>query len=348
MPESDSAYGALLARYPNAIVIGLTATPFRGRKQIFEGSQARWRKVYEIDILTLLEQGYLVNVRSAPGFSADSQYSTLNEDSDLAERSQLAIHQASTFTGLDHRNAIIVFARDIAHAEMITAMLTDANEQAFLVHSRMQEQDQSDAFTRFEQSSGRRWLVNVGMVTTGVDLPFVDCLVLMRHISSIALYVQVVGRGMRVYPQKRDCLLLDFADNVSRHGCIDDLAFDKQKHSAAGNGTKSCPECRTFNSLVARFCRHCGIEFTFKLHLNEMASHAPVLSRDIRVSEVKAVSVKHRDNLFIHSIETASTDVVTLVQRSKKKISSGTVISYEHLKDGNFKLLRLINSPSMA
>ncbi|MCE2571753.1 DEAD/DEAH box helicase [Motilimonas eburnea] len=343
VPEDDSAYAALLAQYPDAIVIGLTATPFRGRKQIFEGSKARWRKVYEIDILTLIEQGYLVGVHSVPGFGDDSEYSTLNDDADLEARSASAIHQAIRINTSDQRNAILVFARDISHAVMLTQFLTDAGEAAFIVHSKQPEIEQEQAFRLFSNPHGRRWLVNVGMLTTGVDLPFVDAIVLMRHISSIALYIQIVGRGMRVHPNKRDCLLSDFADNVNRHGCIDDLVFDQIKLSGAGNGAKPCPNCRAFNPLVAKTCSRCGEAFSFKLHLNDLASHAPVLSRDIRVSKVISVNVAKTDNVYLHSIATESGDNVTLVQRSVKTIGTGTKISYERIKDEHFKLLRLIS-----
>ena len=62
----------------------------------------------------------------------------------------------------------------------------------------------------------RRWLL-----TTGYDEPGIDCIVLLRPTRSTGLYVQMVGRGFRLHPDKTNTLVLDFAGVVAMHGPVD-------------------------------------------------------------------------------------------------------------------------------
>jgi type I site-specific restriction endonuclease len=60
-------------------------------------------------------------------------------------------------------------------------------------------------------------LCNVLVLTEGFDLPLVDCVIMARPTQSRALYVQCLGRGLRLAPAKKDCLILDLTDNCLRH-----------------------------------------------------------------------------------------------------------------------------------
>ena len=62
----------------------------------------------------------------------------------------------------------------------------------------------------------------MNILTTGSNFPIADMCVLIRATESTALYVQIVGRVMRLYPNKKR-FLLDYGGNVLRHGCIDDV-----------------------------------------------------------------------------------------------------------------------------
>ena len=66
-------------------------------------------------------------------------------------------------------------------------------------------------------------LCNVGVLTEGWDAPRTDCIALLRPTQSIGLYVQMCGRGMRIHDDKTNCLLLDYGENVARHGCLDEV-----------------------------------------------------------------------------------------------------------------------------
>ena len=79
-----------------------------------------------------------------------------------------------------------------------------------------------------------KYLANVNVFTTGFDAPNVDCVVLLRSTLSPGLYYQMVGRGFRLFPGKRDCLVLDFGRNILRHGPVDLLKVTGSKPEAGG------------------------------------------------------------------------------------------------------------------
>lgn len=109
-----------------------------------------------------------------------------------------------------------------------------------------------------------KYLVNVNVLTTGFDAPNVDCVVLLRSTVSAGLFYQMVGRGFRNHPGKADCLILDYGQNLLRHGPVDLLtAKQKKAKRSAGDETpgKVCPECQTVNASGVRTCIDCGHSF---------------------------------------------------------------------------------------
>lgn len=58
----------------------------------------------------------------------------------------------------------------------------------------------------------------VGILTEGTDIPRIDCILMARPTRSSVLFQQMFGRGMRLYPGKQDCTVIDFVDNFERAG----------------------------------------------------------------------------------------------------------------------------------
>jgi DNA repair protein RadD len=84
--------------------------------------------------------------------------------------------------------------------------------------------------------------------------------VLLRPTQSTGLYVQICGRGMRLAPGKTDCLVLDYGDNIARHGPITAVKPKEQK-SEAKPGTKVCPACDAEVPVHRIECPECGAMF---------------------------------------------------------------------------------------
>lgn len=103
-----------------------------------------------------------------------------------------------------------------------------------------------------------KYLVNVNVLTTGFDAPNVDCVVLMRATVSAGLSYQMIGRGFRICPGKQDCLVLDFGENIQRHGPVDCITPKQKKGEKGERPGKICPNCRTVVSAGVMVCPDCG------------------------------------------------------------------------------------------
>jgi DNA repair protein RadD len=115
-----------------------------------------------------------------------------------------------------------------------------------------------EAFRRGEL----RCLTGVNVFSVGFNIPQVDLIAMLRPTLSTGLYVQQVGRGTRKADGKENCLILDFAGNVRRHGPVDAVSVNTQERINPGDVlTKTCPQCREENALAAKTCSCCGHEF---------------------------------------------------------------------------------------
>jgi DNA repair protein RadD len=114
------------------------------------------------------------------------------------------------------------------------------------------------------KSGQLRCLVNCNVLTTGFDATNIDCVVILRATCSPGLFYQMCGRGFRLHPGKEDCLVLDYGENIQRHGPLDAPDYGEAScRNSEGGGTapkKICPACEEDLPLAAREC-DCGFIF---------------------------------------------------------------------------------------
>lgn len=144
-----------------------------------------------------------------------------------------------------------------------------------------------------------RYLVNVNVLTTGFDAPNVDCVCLLRATVSAGLYYQMVGRGFRLSPGKVNCLVLDFGQNIKRHGPVDRVKGEGKKGDKTGGPvSKMCPECRTVVAGGVSVCPDCGHawperEFEPK-HDGRSDADEPLSTNKPKVEELEVLGVEYR------------------------------------------------------
>ena len=234
---------------PNLRVIGLSATPYRMNEGfIYEiGPNNRsvdkeqrldhtfFKKcVYQIRARTLIDMGYLTNptIGSIGAENYQTMGMTLNnagnfnkDDIDRAYhghgRKTAAIVMDVVEKSRDRRG-VIIFAATVAHAHEVLASLPPSISRIMTSQDTDQKECKTivDAFKRQEV----KYLVNVGKLTTGFDAPHVDVVALLRATESVGLLQQIIGRGLRLFDGKDDCLILDYAENLERH-CPDGDIF---------------------------------------------------------------------------------------------------------------------------
>ena len=130
----------------------------------------------------------------------------------------------------EKRKKILVFACDILHARFLTLWLkTKFNISAEYVDSSLHESRNISRIRKFREKSGKvgKVLINTNMLTTGFDVPDVDCVVMGRPVISTVEYTQMIGRGMRG-PRMggtKEVWIVDFDDQVQLSEQMQDQAI---------------------------------------------------------------------------------------------------------------------------
>ena len=255
-----------------ARILGVTATPYRLNWGYIYGDvktqnpALNWFPdlTYSIDITTLRKQGYLCELEkwghSAPDLSrvAISQANGDYKENELSAEMSKEVHLESAVNAVREyaadRRHIVVFAVTIEHAELLSNRFCHAGYSAAFVHSKMKKATVAAILVAF--ADGRvNVLVNVGKLTEGWDCPQTDCVVLCRPTKSAALYVQMVGRGLRIAEGKDKCLLLDLAGCLEEHGAPEDPVI-KNKPPKKTEWVE-CPNCGKENEVTAIECAGC-------------------------------------------------------------------------------------------
>lgn len=214
---SDS-YRRVLDHFPEANVLGVTATPDRGdMKNLGEFFDS---KAYEYSMTAAIREGYLCPIRAQMipleldigGVSISNGDFAVGDIGHALEPylEQIAREMAHYCKG----RKTVVFLPLIATSQKFRAMLEDAGLRAAEVNGN--SEDRSEVLADFE--AGRYdVLCNSMLLTEGWDCPSVDCIVILRPTKVRSLYQQMVGRGMRLSPGKEHLLLLDFLWMTARH-----------------------------------------------------------------------------------------------------------------------------------
>jgi len=286
-------------------VIGFTATPFRmGTGYLHLGKDAFFDKIiFSIPLKTLQKRKKLCQVSSKqPSVTLDtSSISKTSKGEFISKELSLAFDRKRITSDIvdnvlqylkknnEVRKKWLVYAIDIKHAENIKECLEERGIKTLILHNKIKV-DRNELFRQFIED-GFQAIVSVAMLTTGVDIPEVDLLVLMRPTNSAGLHVQIIGRGMRWSDLKKNCLVLDYAGNLERNGPIDKPIIERKRQGKGGGEpmTKICGHCAEIVAIATRICPCCGEKFLFKHHLNANASEANILASTNwhKVTEVK-------------------------------------------------------------
>ena len=282
-PAGDGMYRTLLDELriinPKLRIVGLTATPYRlGHGLVFGEGRVFSELVYDVSVVRLMdwpsEDGgpFLTTVRGKRGETPDlsrvhhrgceflaAELDTIMEDTERVGRAVDEILRHSV-----DRKAWLVFCCSVKHAHMVECELAGRGVNVATVTGETPGAERDTIIARFKAGELRA-LVNVNVLTTGFDAPQVDLVVLLRPTESPGLYYQMVGRGFRLSPGKADCLVLDLAGNIERHGAIETLN-DRIKNPDGGQPApvKSCDSCNEINPAGAAKCIACEAPF-FKI-----------------------------------------------------------------------------------
>jgi DNA repair protein RadD len=107
-----------------------------------------------------------------------------------------------------NRKACMIFSSNVKHAKEILSYLPEGQGQIVLGDT---ENEKRDEIINDFKAQKYKYLVNVSVLTTGFDAPHVDVIAIMRPTESVSLYQQIIGRGLRLSADKKECFILDYA-----------------------------------------------------------------------------------------------------------------------------------------
>jgi superfamily II DNA or RNA helicase len=267
-------YQRILEAYPNALVIGLTATPCRGDGK---GLGNIFGELVECpDVGELIKLGFLVGTTvyapSTPDLTGVNVQRGDYVERQLAERmdnAQLVGDVVSHWHRLASDRQTVVFASGVGHSVHIRDEFRRAGVNAEHIDGTTPTEERDGILRRLAEGQVQV-VTNYGVLTEGWDSPAVSACVLARPTKNMGLYRQMVGRVLRPAPGKTDALVLDHAGCTLEHGFVEEpvawtLRTDKRaenptqtaRKQGEAPGLKECPECGALRQ-AGKPCGACG------------------------------------------------------------------------------------------
>lgn len=221
----SSSYRKLLVDLSPNFLVGLTATPWRGDEQTLDSLFGS--PVFTMDVVEGMQRGFLAEV--------DYRMLTDGIDwDDVARQSRngLTIKELNTYLLMpDRDNAmvqvvadkmralaeprVLLFCRSIDHAERLRPLLSSLGIRAALLHSGLSREERFRNLTSFRNGE-IQLLLSIEMLNEGIDVPDVNLVGFLRVTHSRRIFVQQLGRGLRISPRKKKVVVLDFVADVRR------------------------------------------------------------------------------------------------------------------------------------
>jgi DNA repair protein RadD len=257
-------YHSLTELYPNAVFIGHTATPIR---MDGTGLGDFWDEI--ITLLTYqeaIDQGWLVKPRYFTPYTPDlTGIPTKGGDYDdaytekLLNTSQLVGGIVEHYARFARDRQGIVYAIRRTHGRSLTSEFSAAGFNVEYIDGETDAEIRRGLLDRFKRGV-TQIIVNVGVLTEGIDVPCASAIVLARPSKSVIYHLQTIGRGLRTHEGKTDCMILDHASNVDRLGMCEDYGTWALKRTT---GKKPpAPRTRTLKEPpIIHTCENCGQEF---------------------------------------------------------------------------------------
>jgi DNA repair protein RadD len=271
----SETYRKIIAQYPNAVLLGLTATPCRGDGR---GLGNIFDIIVECpQVADLIAQRYLVRTRVYAPIDPDLRGVETRQgdyvESQLAgrmDRTDLVGDIVTHWHKYGERRRTVCFAVNVAHSLHIRNEFIASGVRAEHIDGSTPKLERDAVLARL--ASGETELVSNCMVLTeGWDMPEVGCCILARPTKKMGLYRQMIGRVLRPAEGKHNALVLDHSGAVFRHGFVEDpveWTLDPEKRAAspthaarlaAGHRSRllECSQCGSIRT-AGEACEHCG------------------------------------------------------------------------------------------
>lgn len=291
-------YKQVIAAAGNPPLLGLTGTPCRldgrGLGELFDTI------IPTCSTGDLIAEGLLAPIRYyAPtkpdlsGIRSRAGDFALDQLAEAVDRPSIIGDAVAHYRKYAHGRRAVAFCVSIAHAEHTAAAFTQAGYRAVAISGNSTREERQAALTGLRQGT-IDIVCNCALWVAGVDCPEIGCVILLRPTKSLTMYLQSVGRGLRIAPGKPDLIVLDHASCVFTHGLPQDprdWTLDAKPKPAGKQApaVRECPECFACHE-PAPVCPACG-----HVYQREAVARGPE-ERDGELVEVDPAALRRERN----------------------------------------------------
>lgn len=275
----SASYLKLLKHFPNALVLGFTATPQRlgtgGLGEVFD------KLIESVSTKWLIENHYLAPYHYYGVQLADAtKLHTKNGDYDKVEveelmnRSAIFGNTVENWLKIAKDKKTIIYCASIKTSIRTAKAFQDAGITAAHLDGKTPKLERERIVSEF-RAGKIMVLSNVDLFGEGFDVPDCEAVVLLRPTKSLTLHVQQSMRSMRYDPNNPDkvAIILDHVGNYRLHGLPDDerewTLESKAKKKQDEAPIKTCPQCFSVVPKTAHKCPYCGCEFKAEVKEHE-------------------------------------------------------------------------------
>lgn len=280
----------------NVIAIGLSATPFT------KGLGKTYDRVVNVTTTNkLIHDGFLspfeIYAASEPDMTGAKVVAGEWTDDEVAERSMPIVGDC-VVEYLKHGNdkKFIAFGCNVTHCEALKEQFLSAGIPCELYTYKDGDEKKAELVNEFKKpDSVIKGLISVSALAKGFDVPDVEVVIMARPLrSSLSEHIQILGRGLRIYPGKEKCVILDHSGNCKRFWddmqeflengvsklCDGKPKDKKEKKEKPEKEPKKCPNCFHLHD-PSPVCPKCGFVYKIKTDIRHEAGELHKLNGSV-------------------------------------------------------------------
>ena len=280
----------------SAIIIGLSATPCRSDQR---GLGVIYQDIVECrKIRDLISDGYLVpavyygarelpDLKNIPTVAGDYNQKVLGE---RVEKESLVGDILENFLRIAPTRQGVIFATNVSHSKYIKRTFEKHGIVIEHIDAHTPDEERQDILTRFKNGDVQI-VTNCAVFSEGADFPWCDLVILAKPSKSLPRYIQMGSRGLRPWPGKDNCVIIDHAGLIQQHGFLDEpinWTLDSQVKAWQRPTVKE----KTANIIECKVCLH---TFMSKPNCPECGSPVKTYGRKVETAEADLVRLGKKE-----------------------------------------------------
>lgn len=327
-----------LQAYDDCILIGLTGSPYR-LKRHEDMSYFFQVQVNAPTPKEMIQEGYLTPCVYYGLPAIKTKGVKLNTKGDYQTK-QLTTEAEKVikdlYTNYDRicpDRTFIAFACSVRHAHKIAEEFHKNQVEVRIVTANTSSNLRKEYYCELEAKK-IQGIVSVDCITTGFDVRSISCILLARPTKSKALYIQMLGRGMRLAEGKADCYVLDQTRNIEKYGFIESLLYPNLGESATDIefASKTCPDCQRIVLKTIYTCPTCG--HLFERHKKEDNSQAKEKTDKQEAVGSMVLKISAKDRLIYNYYR----EKIALYYKERRNPGKALYDTISHFKTKNIEI----------